>query len=102
MVHVVFSLHLYTFLLLLFSLALLAAKASALAGWGGLDAPGVDNVLTAVNLVACWSYLYFAIAVVYGSSGLARVSQAIALTIAVAAIVPGYRFALLLITLNLT
>jgi hypothetical protein len=102
MVHVVFSLHLYTFLLLLFSLALLAAKASALAGGGGLDAPRVDNVLTAINLVACWCYLYFALAPVYGSRGAARVLQATVLTIAVAAIVPGYRFALLLITLNLT
>jgi hypothetical protein len=50
MAHVVFSLHLYTFLLLLFSLALLAAKASALAGGGGLEAPRVDNVLTAIRL----------------------------------------------------
>jgi Protein of unknown function (DUF3667) len=37
MAHVVFALHLYTFLLLLFCVALLAATFSAWIGWGGLD-----------------------------------------------------------------
>jgi hypothetical protein len=39
MTHVIFSLHLYTFLLLLFCVALLAAKLGSLLGFGGLDEP---------------------------------------------------------------
>jgi Protein of unknown function (DUF3667) len=99
MTHVVFSLHLYTFLLLLFCLALLAAKLSALLGFGGLDAPIVDNMLSVINLTACAVYVYLAIRPVYGALGAPRVAKAIVLALAVAAIVLGYRFALFFITL---
>ena len=102
MTHVVFSLHLYTFLLILFCLALLAAKASAWLGLGGLETPAVDNVLSIFNLAACGLYLYVAIGPVYETAGGRRVLQAIVLAIAVAAIVIGYRFVLLLITLFTT
>ena len=102
MTHVVFSIHLYTFLLLLFCVALLAAKASALLGWGGLEAPWVDNVISAVNLVVCAVYLYLALGPVYGASGPMRITKAATLALAVAAIVLGYRFAVLLITLYAT
>jgi hypothetical protein len=99
MVHVAFSLHLYTFLLLLFSGALLVATASAALGLGGIDAPRVDNVLSVVNLAACALYLHVAIGVVYGERGAARALKAAALTICVAAIVLGYRFAMFVLTL---
>jgi hypothetical protein len=99
MVHMVFSLHLYTFLLLLFCIALLAAKSSALLGFGGLEAPVVDNIVSVANLAACALYLYVAIGLVYGASGGVRVVQAIVLALAVGAIVLGYRFAMFLITL---
>jgi Protein of unknown function (DUF3667) len=99
MLHVVFSLHHYTFLLLLFSAALLAAKLSAFLGGGGLDSPGVDNVLTVVNLAVCAAYFYAAIGPVYGASGVVRAGQALILTLAVGLIVLGYRFILFLITL---
>jgi len=56
MTHVAFSLHLYTFLLLLFCVALLLARFSELLGFGGLDVPRVDNVLSIANLVACTVY----------------------------------------------
>lgn len=102
MVHVVFSLHLYTFLLLLFCVALLTAKASALLGFGGLDIPMVDNVLSAANLSVCTAYIYLAIGTVYGAQGVPRVTKAILLAIAVAAIVLAYRFVLFVITLYLT
>jgi len=98
-VHMVFSLHLYTFLLLLFCIALLAAKSSALLGFGGLEAPVVDNIVSVANLAACALYLYVAIGLVYGASGGVRVVQAIVLALAVGAIVLGYRFAMFLITL---
>jgi hypothetical protein len=102
MTHVVFALHLYTFLLLLFCVALLAAGASTRLGFGGLEVPAVDTALSIFNLAACWLYLYLAIGPVYGAAGARRVLQAAVLAIAVAAIVIGYRFALLLITLSTT
>jgi Protein of unknown function (DUF3667) len=102
MTHLAFSLHLYTFLLLLFCVALLAAKLSALLGFGGLDAPLVDNVLSVANLAACAVYIYLAIGPVYGATGARRATMAILLALAVAAIVLGYRFVLFLITLYAT
>ena len=99
MTHVVFSLHLYTFLLLLFCAALLLAKLSAWVGLGGLDAPMVDNVLSIANLTICALYIYLAIGPVYGAMGARRTVKAIVLALAAAAIVLGYRFALFFITL---
>jgi len=102
MTHVVFSLHLYSFLLLLFCVALLAAKLGAVLGFGDLQTPAVDNVLSIINLAACALYIYLAIGPVYGATGGLRIAQAAVLAIAVAAIVIGYRFALFLITLSTT
>lgn len=102
MAHVAFSLHLYTFLLLLFCAGLIVAKGSALLGFGGLESPRVDNVLSVVNLSACTLYLYIAIGPVYGADGALRLMQAVGLAVAVAAIILGYRFALFLITLYAT
>jgi hypothetical protein len=99
MTHVVFSLHVYTVLLLLFCVALLAARCSAWLGFGGLDTPMVDNVLSVVNLAACALYIGLAIGPVYGVAGINRIAKAIVLAVAVAAIVIGYRFALFFITL---
>jgi hypothetical protein len=102
MTHVVFSLHLYTFLLLLFCVAMLAARLSSLLGLGGIETPAVDNALSAFNFAVCAIYLYVAIGPVYRPGSVTRVLQAIVLTVAVAAIVLGYRFVLFLITLYAT
>ena len=102
MTHVVFSLHLYTFLLLLFCLALLAAWVSARLGLGGLETPAVDKAVSVFNLVACGVYVFLAVGPVYGTAGFRRVLQAALLAVAVAVIVIGYRFALFLITLSTT
>jgi hypothetical protein len=102
MTHVVFSLHLYSFLLLLFCVALLVARLSAVLGFGDLQSSVVDNVLSIVNIAACALYIYLAIGPVYGTSGGMRIAQTAVLAIAVAAIVIGYRFALFLITLSTT
>lgn len=99
MTHVVFSLHLYTFLLLLFCLALLVARLSAWLGFGGLDTPAVDNVLSIANLTACAVYLHLAIRPVYGTSGARHVATTALLALAVAAIALGYRLALFFVTL---
>ena len=102
MTHVAFALHLYAFLLLLFSAGMLVAKLSAAIGFGGLESPVVDNVLSVANFAACIGYVYCAIGPVYGASGKLRVLQALILSLAVAAIVLGYRFALFVITLYST
>jgi hypothetical protein len=102
MAHVVFSLHLYTFLLLVFCVALLVAKLSAFLGFGGLDAPQVDNVLSVLNLAIGATYIYLAIGPVYGATGGSRATKAVLLALAVAAIVLGYRFLLFVITLYAT
>jgi hypothetical protein len=102
MVHVVFSLHLYAFLLLFFCVAMLAAKSSALLGLGGLESPIVDKVLSIINLAACALYLYLAIGPVYGATGAMRIMWTVVLALTVAAVVLGYRFALFVITLYTT
>jgi hypothetical protein len=102
MAHVVFSLHLYTFLLLVFCVALLVAKLTELAGLGGLEARWVDNVLSVANLLACAGYIYLSIGPVYDARGALRIAKATLLAIAAGAIVIGYRFLLFLITLYAT
>ncbi len=100
MTHVVFSLHLYTFLLLLFCVALLVARLSALLGFGGLGDPAVDNVLSIANLAACGAYLHLAIRPVYGTTGVRHVATTALLALSVAGIALAYRFAIFLITLH--
>jgi hypothetical protein len=99
MTHAVFSLHLYTFLLLMFCVALLVARASVLFGFGGFYDPRVDDVLSIANVAACTLYIYVAIGPVYGAQGPLRVLKAPLLALAVAIIAIGYRFLLFLITL---
>src|SRR4029453_5614198 len=79
MTHVIFSLHLYTFLLLLFCAALLLAKLSALLGLGGLDAPMVDNVLSIANLTMCALYIYVPIGPAHEATGVRRTVNTIVL-----------------------
>ena len=69
MAHVVFSLHFYAFLMMLFSLALVATAVNVALGGEGLDAPGVDTFLTLVNVTACATYLFLAMGTVYGARG---------------------------------
>jgi len=102
MTHVAFSLHLYTFLLLLFCATLFLARFSELLGFGGLDVPRVDNVLSIANLATCTAYIYLASGPVYGASGKLRAAKALLLALTVAAIVLGYRFVLFLVTLYTT
>jgi hypothetical protein len=101
-VHVVFSLHLYVFVLLLFCLALMAAGADAWFGGAGLSSPRFDHALSISLLLACAAYLYKAIRTVYGDRGTRRFLKVTILTVAVAVIVLGYRFVLLPLTLYTT
>jgi hypothetical protein len=100
--HLVFSLHLYAFLLLLFCVSIAVSAVDVLAGGAGLRSDRMDNILSVINLAACFIYLYLAAGTVYGVSGVARGIKAAALSLVVAALVLGYRFALFLITLYMT
>ena len=96
---VYFSLHLYTFLLLLFSIALAIAAIEVRLGGLGLDSPNVDNILSLINLGLCGGYLFLALKPVFGSHGITRLVKAATMTLAAGLIVLGYRFAIFLITL---
>ena len=58
MAHLAFSLHLYAFLMLLFSLAVLFAKAVSALGGPGIESAGMDNGLSLFNLVASGLYIF--------------------------------------------
>jgi hypothetical protein len=100
--HAVFSFHVYAFLLLLFCVATAIPPIDARFGGAGFANEGLDHVLSIALLLVCGTYLFVATGRVYGAGGARRVLQAAALTVAVAAIVLGYRFVLLLITLYST
>jgi hypothetical protein len=99
MAHLAFSLHLYAFLMLLFSLAVLFTKAVTALGGPGLESAGMDNGLSLFNLVVSGLYIHAALGPAYGVAGRERLVKALLLTIAAPALVIGYRFAIFLITL---
>lgn len=100
--HIVFSLHLYSFVLLILCVALGIAEASLLMGGGGLGAPAVDTWLSLVNLAACGAYIYLAVGPAYSASGAWRIVAAIVLTATLALLFVGYRFAIFLVTFYTT
>jgi hypothetical protein len=102
-VHVVFGLHFYAFLLLLFmATALGVAVVSRVFGGPGLSDPAIDAPLSAGIVLACAAYLYAALGPVYDARGILRGVNAALLAVVVAYIFLGYRFTLLLITLYTT
>ena len=100
--HAVFSLHFYTFLLLLFCVLLAFAAINVWLGGAGLNSPRMDIALTLVNLTVCATYLYVATGTAYGAKGALRVVKALVLSLAVVGILLGYRFVLFLFTLYTT
>ena len=71
-------------------------------GGAGFTSDGLDRVISLTLLLACAIYLYVATGTVYGAHGVLRVVKVSTLTLAMATIVLGYRFALLLVTLYST
>ena len=61
--------------------------------------PAVDYAVAVSLLVFSAIYLFFAIRAVYEVRGFARLLNALVLTVGVGAIVLGYRFFLLIVTL---
>jgi hypothetical protein len=101
--HLVFSLHLYGFILLLLSVGTAIPAAGVLAGGVRSTAEWLDAILSVALLSTVGIYLYVATGAVYGdSTRAARVLTSIGLAIATAAIMLGYRFGLLLLTLYST
>jgi len=100
--HVAFSLHLYTLLLLLFSVAIAGVAAAQGFGAPGLADPHVDNVISSLLLVAFAVYLYIAASRYFSSRGIGHAIKVMVLTVCAAGLVLGYRFALFLITLYAT
>jgi hypothetical protein len=101
-VHAVFTLHLYAFLLLLFCVATTMPAVNLLHGGVRSTSDNLDHALSIGLMVACAVYLYFAIGRVYGGAGVGNAVRAAGLSIGMSAIVLGYRFVLLLITLYST
>ena len=99
MAHLAFSLHLYAFLMLLFSLAVLFAKVVSALGGPGLESAAMDNGLSMFNLVASGIYIHAALGPAYEVAGMQRLVKALLLTLAAPVLVLGYRFAIFLITL---
>jgi Protein of unknown function (DUF3667) len=102
MTHIVFSMHFYAFLLVLFCVILAVPALDALFGGAGLKSARMDTILSVVNLIAGAVYLYFAVGTVYETRGAMRIAQVAMLTIAAAGIVVGYRFVIFLVTLHTT
>jgi len=100
--HVVFSLHFYAFLLLLFGGLFVVVAVDVLLGGAGLNSARMDHILSLINLAACATYLYIATGTVYGPSGLIRGIKVLALALAVTGILLDYRFMLFLSTLYTT
>jgi hypothetical protein len=100
--HIVFSLHFYSFLLLLFCVALLVVGGNSLAGGPGLGSEAFDHGLSSAEVAICAVYLFAAIGAVYGERGVSRVLKTGLLITAVASIFLGYRFVVMLITLYTT
>ena len=100
--HVVFSLHLYAFTLLILSIGTPVPNVPVLFGGVRSTSRLLDGVLSISLLIACAIYLYAAIGAVYGGGRMARIVSTIVLTGAVAAIVLAYRFVLFFITLYTT
>jgi hypothetical protein len=101
-VHVVFALHLYAFLLFVFCVSLGIAWGNALCGGAGLGSRRIDLAVSLLNLAVCIAYLHVATGRVYGAKGARSLATSVTLGAAVAVIVLGYRFGLLLFTLRVT
>lgn len=100
--HAVFSLHLYSFLLLLLCVADVIPALDARFGEGGAWWQVLDNAMAAALLLACAVYMHVASRKVYGAQGVARAAQVAVLTIGVGAVVLSYRFGLFVLTLYTT
>jgi hypothetical protein len=97
--HAVFSLHLYTFLLVLLCAATSILAADVWLGGAGFESRLWDNAMAIALLLACAVYLDVGLAKVYAARGWLCAIQGALLACGVAGIVLGYRLALFFIAL---
>ena len=100
--HMIFALHLYAFVLIVLSGSVLLAQFDLVLGGGGLGSNLVDKALSIFNLIVCGGYIYLAIPRVYSTYGWPRIGSAVLLTLALALLFMGYRFAIFIITFYTT
>jgi len=100
--HLVFSLHLYVFVLMLFCLSLAVVEVDLLAGGRGLDSALLDTLLSLFNVTVCTIYLFLMLGTVHDVRPIMRVPAAILLAFIIASLVLGYRFTIFLVTLYTT
>ena len=101
-VHFVFALHFYAFVLLLLCIATAIPFISVWFGGAGLESEIMDHAIFIGLLLVSAVYLYLSAGAVYRARGAVLVVKTVALTLAVAVVLLGYRFMLLLITLHST
>ena len=101
-VNMVFSLHFYSFLLILLAVPVVAMEISILLGGPAVPTILADQAMSVALLLSCAVYLYVAIGPVFEARGAMRVFQAAILAIAVAAFFLAYRFLLMPITFHTT
>ena len=100
--HAAFAFHLYAFILLLFSIASSLLALNNAVGSSGFLPGELDAAISLTLLAICAIYLYVATGAVYGGRPTVRAFKTVLLTVGVAVIVLGYRFALLIVTLYST
>ena len=100
--HAVFALHFYAFQLLLLCVFLITLIAQSWFWGSDGRAPAMDVAMFGLQLTISAVYLYIATGRTYDVAGTARILKVAALIFAVAAVVLGYRFFLLLATLYTT
>jgi hypothetical protein len=98
-VHAVFALHVYTFLLLILCVANVIPRIDGLFGGAGFASEALDHAIAITLLMIGAVYLYFAMRAVYTGNVALRLFRTIGLTAAMAAIALGYRFSLFLVSL---
>ena len=101
-VHVIFSLHFYTFLLLLYCVPASVIAIRSMFGGAKILSPFTDNVVSVALLLTVATYLYAAIGRVFQTRGLSRAVQTMLLVMLHFACFLAYRLALVPITLILT
>lgn len=100
-VHAVFALHTYSFVLLMLCLALIFLTGIGIVGLDSKSS-GLDQALSVAQLVVLFAYLFASTRVVYGVRGVPQLISAFTLTAVAAALLLGYRFFLFVITLYMT
>ena len=98
--HVVFALHFFAFVLLLYSVLLIIAAMAT--RWLGFSGAALDGWLALLHLAINIAYLYRAVGTAYAETGVVRVLNVGTLAAAVPVILIGYRFVIFLITLYTT